>query len=313
MNRRSTSALNGKDMRNSHDKPVLVSLIGEQILPNLLPLKYLKPRISLAVYSDFTKKGYERLERAIRGEIKVIPCEVEAYNIDAILPVLRGALGQFDAADISFNLTGGTKPMSIAAYLAAVESGAPMIYFQTEGKRSRVLKYETHGGKVIMVGDEFLPPVITLDEYLRAHVEILPARKRKVADEGHVFERAVFDALSHMVDEIKMGINIQGAVQVDLGIRCENQVGIMEVKTGSSKLKMAIDQLNTAGEQRFLGTYTQKFLASDQDWSKFSDLRELAKAHRITLIELPEFSQKKNLVTAAIDRLRTSVLKGLGR
>lgn len=296
-------------------KPVLVSLIGEQIIPNLLPLKHLKPAVSIAVFSDFTKKGYERLEKAARGEIKMVPCEVDAYNIDAILPALHAVLAQFNPADMLFNITGGTKPMSIAAYQEAGKLGAPILYFQTEGKRSRILRYEFQDGKSVMVGDEFLPAVITLDEYFRAHVELLPPRSQEPDDHGHRFQRAVLDALSGAVDEIKGGVSIKGAVDVDIAVRCDNQVGIIEVKTGSNDIKKAIDQLNTAGEQRYLGTYTQKFLVSDRDWSAkdFSERRELANAHRIIVIELPGCVREEKIEIVELEKLRSAVLKGLGK
>ncbi|MBI5842854.1 MAG: DUF1887 family protein [Chloroflexi bacterium] len=292
----------------------LVSLIGEQIIPNLLPLKYFKPDESLAVFSNFTRKGYERLEKAAHGQVIITPCEVDAYNIDAILPVLHHALGKWDISnEFLFNITGGTKPMSIAAYLVAGQLNAPVIYIQSEGKRSRILRYEFRAGKSVMTGDEIMPAVITLDEYLRAHVEVHPPRQRAQNDEGYSFEGAVFDVLSDSVDEIKVGINIQGVVELDLAVRCDNQVGIVEVKTGSNKLKMAIDQLNTAGEQRYLGTYTQKFLVSDQDWSAYSDLMELAKAHRITVIELPSYAREGVIGNAEKEKLKTLTLNGLGK
>jgi hypothetical protein len=293
---------------------ILILLIGEQIIPNLLPLKYLQPDAAVAVFSDFSKKGYERLEQVMGDKIKLHPCQVDAYNIDAIIPALTDALGGWGPPhELLFNITGGTKPMSIAAYLTAGQLNAPVIYFQSEGKRSRVLRYEFQDGRSVMVGDEFLPAVITLDEYLQAHVDLHPPRKRIPEDEGFQFERAVFEALLDVVDEIKIGVNIQSAVEVDLAVRCDNQVGIVEVKTGANKLKMSIDQLNTAAEQRYLGTYTQKFLVSNQDWSQFSDLKELAQAHRIIVIELPGYAQTGALSNAEKEKLRTAVLKGLGR
>jgi hypothetical protein len=293
---------------------ILVLLIGEQIIPNLLPLKYIEPDAAVAVFSDFSKKGYERLEKVMGGRITMKPCQVDAYNIDAIIPVLMDALGKWvPPHELLFNITGGTKPMSIAAYLTAGQLNAPVIYFQTEGKRSRVLRYEFRDGRSVMVGDEYLPPVITLDEYLQAHIDLHPPRKRSPEDEGSRFERVIFDALSAVADEIKIGVNIQGAVEVDMAVRCDNQVGIVEVKTGTNKLKMSIDQLNTAVEQRYLGTYTQKFLVSNQDWAQFSDLSELAKAHRIVVIELPGYAQTGALNEAEKEKLQTAVLKGLGR
>lgn len=293
---------------------ILVLLIGEQIIPNLLPLKYIKPDAAVAVFSGFSKKGYERLEKVMGDKIKLHPCQVDAYNIDAIIPVLTETLSGWGTPhELIFNITGGTKPMSIAAYLTAGQFNAPVIYFQTEGKRSRVLRYEFRDGRSVMVGDEYLPPVITLDEYLQAHVDLHPPRGKQTEEEGFQFERVIFDTLSGVVDEIKIGVNIQSAVEVDMAVRCDNQAGIVEVKTGTNKLKMSIDQLNTAAEQRYLGTYTQKFLISNQDWSQFSDLRKLAKAHRIIVIELPEYAQTGALNDAEKEKLQTAILKGLGR
>lgn len=293
---------------------LLVLLIGEQIIPNLLPLKHIQPDAAVAVFSDFSKKGYDRLEKAMGHRVKLHPCQVDAYNIDAIIPALADALNEWGPPhELLFNITGGTKPMSIAAYLTAGQLNAPVIYFQTEGKRSRVLRYEFRDGRSVMVGDEYLPPVITLDEYLQAHVDLHPPRKRIPEDEGSQFERVIFDALSGVVDEIKIGVNIRGAVEVDMAVRCDNQAGIVEVKTGTNKLKMSIDQLNTAAGQRYLGTYTQKFLVSNQDWTQFSDLSELAEAHRIVVIELPGYAQTGALNDAEKEKLQNAVLKGLGR
>lgn len=293
---------------------ILVLLIGEQIIPNLLPLKHIQPDVALCVFSDFSKKGYQRLEGMMQGKLNLRPCEVDAYNIDAIVPVLAEAIKRLpEPRDLLFNITGGTKPMSIAAYLLAGQLHAPVFYFQTEGKRSRVLRYEFQDGRSVMVGDEFLPPVITLDEYLQAHVRLHPPRKRLQGDDGARFEQAVKDGLADAVDEIKVGVNVDGVVELDLAVRCDNQVGIVEVKTGANKLKMAIDQLNTAAEQRYLGTYTQKFLISDQSWSQFTDLAELAKAHRIEVVELPGWSAGSGLSAAEAVKLQTTIRKGLGR
>jgi hypothetical protein len=294
---------------------VLVSLIGEQIIPNLLPLKYFKPDISLAVFSAHTKKGYERLQKITEHWVKLIPCEVDAYKIDAIQPALLDALEKWDTSrDVVFNITGGTKPMSIAAYLAAAQLNAPMIYFQTEGKRSRVLRYEFQDGEPVMIGDYFLPAVITLDEYLQAHVELSPPRQQRIPDvHGHRFENDISEVLSGVVDEIKMRFYLQGIVEIDMAVRCENQVGIIEVKTGTNGIKSAIDQLSDAGEQRYLGTYTQKFLITDRDLSGLTDLKKLADAHHIIVIELPNYERERILNPVETGLLRAAILKGLGK
>jgi len=116
-----------------------------------------------------------------------------------------------------------------------------------------------------------------------------------------------------VVDEIAVGLKLLGVVDVDFVVRCANQVGIIEAKTGSGG-KKGIDQLNTAGEPRNLGTYTQKLLVSDQVWEHtLSNLRELAEARRIEVIELPRFSTEGSLSVEDGEKLTQRVCKSLGR
>ena len=80
---------------------------------------------------------------------------------------------------------------------------------------------------------------------------------------------------------------------MDLVLRCGNNIGIAEVKTGKkARTKEGIDQLNTAAEQRFLGTYTAKMLIVDRKYPGGN--LSLAKAHRIEVIELLSFSNSEN-------------------
>ena len=104
------------------------------------------------------------------------------------------------------------------------------------------------------------------------------------------FEKAVHDVLQTHVDEVLAGVKKGGALDIDLVIRCGNRVGIAEVKTGEkARKKVGIDQLNTAGGREFLGTYTKKFLIVDMPWDTLSNLRELAQARDITVIEVPSY------------------------
>jgi hypothetical protein len=122
-----------------------------------------------------------------------------------------------------------------------------------------------------VAADELLPGLITIDDYLRAFVD------------------------------------------VDFVVRCAHQVGIIEARTGSG-VKKRIDQLSTAGEPRNLGTYTQKLLVSDQVWDHtLSNLRELAEARRIEVIELPSFAESGHLSAEDAEASRRRVCKVLGR
>lgn len=294
---------------------VLVSLIGEQPIPNLLPIRYYKPSDTLAVHSDFTQKAAARLEKLIAAQVAFWPLQVDAYDIQAIQKALLAEIQrrQLAASDLLFNLTGGTKPMSLAAYLVAAELDAPLIYLQSEGKRSRLFRYQFLNGAPVLVDDMILPGLISIDDYLRAYVGESTERLTIQDDEGHRFEQVLLEALRSVVDEIKAGVNLQGVVDIDLVLRCDNQVGILEAKLGLHGMKKAIDQLNTAGGQKYLGTYTQKYLVSDQTWSARSSLKALAEARQITVIELPAYGSQRTLNNAEIESLRKAVLKGLGR
>jgi len=294
---------------------ILISLIGEQPIPNLLPIRYYGPSATLAVHSDKTEAAAGRLEKLIAGRVDFWPLPVDAYDIRAIQSAILAEVERrkLAAGDLLFNLTGGTKPMSLAAYFAARELGAPMVYLQSEGKHSRLFRYEFRDGAPIIAEDMILPGLISIGDYLRAYVDNPTERAKVPDDEGHRFEQVLVDALRPVVDEIRVGVNLTGVVDIDIVLRCDNQVGILESKLGMNGMKKAIDQLNTAGGQKYLGTYTQKFLASDQAWSERSNLKALAKARQIAIIELPGYGQGRLLSNAETGLLQAAIRKGLGR
>jgi len=67
------------------------------------------------------------------------------------------------AAAVTINFTGGTKPMSIGAYQAGLECGAPMLYVDTQAER--IYRY-TGGSPAI---DDFNLKPIPVETLLQAH------------------------------------------------------------------------------------------------------------------------------------------------
>lgn len=268
-------------------KKIMLCLIGEQPIPILLPLKYLKPEVSVLLYSDLTKRTKERLVKAIKDMEVVELCIPNPYNIFEIQDKIKELIERraWDPKDIIFNLTGGTKPMSFAGYWIAQENNISFIYLQTEGGKSLVYWYEFSDHKPLPPKKHSIPPVLTIDDYLIVHLEEFES-----SDPKDDFERAVFNCIKDEVDEIKSSVRHGGSLEIDLIFRIENQVGIAEVKKGQRAMRReGIDQLNTAAEQRFLGTYTHKFLIIDREIP--SNNRELAEAHRIKIIELKSFQK----------------------
>lgn len=198
------------------------------------------------------------------------------------------------AEEVSFNLTGGTKLMALAAYALAVERNETFVYFQTEGERGRDLqsvlyRYRFDGATPVLQQRETLPPdLLSLDEYLRAHWEHSYLTTGVSANVGGDFERAVARALDGWVDEIKTGVRPQGfkdQVEIDLVIRCGNQVGLIEVKTGGEGSgKHALDQLTTAAARELSGIYTARFLVTGGE--KRSEFKAVASEVDVNVIEL---------------------------
>jgi hypothetical protein len=296
---------------------ITISLIGEQSIPNLLPIRYQPPDAVMLVHTDLTKAAAERLARLLPDGCEAIPCLVSAYDIQEIARTLQSLIKERDwpAADLLFNLTGGTKAMALAAFLAAADCRAPFLYLQSEGRKTRLYRYEFNSAGMPQVSDDrILPALITIDDYLRAHVndyQILGPSEKS----GGLFERVIDEALQSVVDEVVAGVRLSTTIEIDLVVRCENQVGIIEAKTGGQAAKKsAIDQLSTAGGREYLGIYTQKMLAVDRRWEKDqSNLKELAAARNIALIELPSFRDGQALSPQDVECLRSTVCKQLGK
>ncbi len=286
----------------------MIALIGEQPIPNLLPIRYEKPDRVILVYTDRTETGFERLKDILEESHEdVDPLKIKSpYDIFEIKQDLSGFINKngFNSSNIIFNLTGGTKPMAFASYHLAEELSSPFIYLQSEGGKSLIYRYEFFEGRTQLIKKDTIPTLLTIDDYLKAHL-----RSYNRASKKEALEELVYDAICDSVDECERSIT-HGSLEIDLVMRCGNQVGIAEIKSGKKALKKeGIDQLNTAGEQRYLGTYTHKFLIVDREIG--SQNRALAEAHRIRVVELCSV-ETGVLSLEERDELRRAICTDLG-
>ncbi len=261
-------------------KQVMVCLIGEQPVPNLLPIRHCQPQQVILVYSTTTKRVSDNLERLLKGKFVVLSHEVPPYDIVAAQKNLAEYLSQrnLQGTNLLFNLTGGTKPMSLAAFRLAQEQSVSVVYLQSEGGQSLLYRYEFDKGGLVLRERTVIGELLTIDDYLKAHVGKYQQRRQK--DD---FEQLVLNALQPHVSEIISGVSIGANIELDLTIRCGNQVGVAEVTTGEAS-KRKIDQLNSASRREFLGIYTKRFLIISQTLE--SNNRLLAEAYNIIVIEL---------------------------
>jgi Holliday junction resolvase-like predicted endonuclease len=279
---------------------IMICLIGEQPIPNLLPIRYLKPTEVALVYTKTSESVKQNLAEILNESCQIHEKEVPPYNLADVKIELEELLiekGWNSSSNFTFNLTGGTKPMSLAAFRLAEQLRAKFVYFQSEGGKSLLYTYNFLNNEPILEKREEIDVNITIDDYLKAHG--LDYNRKEINEQ---FEELVFKSLQPSVCEIIRGVRVK-SLDIDLVIRCGNQVGIAEVKTGrKAEKKEGIDQLSTASQREFLGTYTKRFLILSRKLG--TDNRLLAEARNIRVIELLDDhvnglseNDKKHLVT----------------
>lgn len=115
-------------------------------------------------------------------------------------------------------------------------------------------------------------------------------------DDGFLFEMAIARALDDQKYEVLCGIHdSKNQVDIDVMIRHQNQVGIIEAKTGSKANGLeGVKQLSTA--MGYLkGTYIKKFLVIN-DKAK-DDQKTVCELLNIEIVPLTHYQTKMNDLT----------------
>jgi hypothetical protein len=115
----------------------LIQLISEQTMQNLLPLLAFEPQeaIHICSRSERFRAAARHIESAAREaglttrfQTQELPAEVP--DVEPVRHALKQTLSY--TPDAIVNVTGGTKLMSIGAYLGASEFPAPLLYCDTD-------------------------------------------------------------------------------------------------------------------------------------------------------------------------------------
>ncbi len=296
----------------------LLSLIGEQPIPNLLPVKYLTPDKVIFVYTTRTENVARRLRRVLSGDASLKnDLKTEPYFFKNILRDIQKKITKDE--DVLFNLTGGTKIMALAAYSLAVQRNASFIYLQSEGHKSILARYRFENAlPVAEIEKEEISAIITIDEYLNAH---LPGYEEGgFSKDGHgrindggLFEKAVYESLVRRFDEVLAGVRPKGVanqIEIDLVIRQKNQVGIAEIKLGGKGSgKRGLDQLKMAGSKDYLGSYTKQFMIVGKRLSQ--KIEKLARERGVKILYLDSYREGSSIAKQDADKLATTMKKEL--
>lgn len=293
---------------------ILLSFVGDQPIPNLLVARALCPQSILWVCSQRTQSIAERLSPLLPPTSQPLPPLVmPPYDVEEARKALEAFLQTYtDGDQIVLNLTGGTKPMTWAALSVAAERSLPFVYLQTEGEHTVLYRYRLDAGRFALQERRHLEALINIHDYLRAH---------GLAD-WHVkggprdpFEELLEPVLREVCDEVLVNLDFN-AFEADFVVRCGNKVGIIECKRGSSRdrreRRAGMDQLVIASEERYLGTYTARFLFTDRPLSE--NHAQLAGARNIVQVLL--FSAARNrfdaLSSGDKNEIRSVIRKTLG-
>lgn len=250
----------------------LLSLIGEQPIPNLLVARALQAESNLLCCTPTTQRiAYNLRAMLPNAEIH----HVEPYH-------LENAIAFFDKvvrADTLLNLTGGTKPMALAAFEVARQKRLPFVYLQSEGGKSILYHYDFKDGSPVLKDRRTLGTLIDVEDYLRAHG--LKANAEKGPQNAQ--EAGLRHWLEKYLDEIHSNMVFE-AFEIDFILRRGNQVCVMEAKMTRQNTRKGIDQLNTFTGRDYLGTYTGKILAVGKPLGP--QLARLAEARHIQVVLL---------------------------
>jgi len=292
---------------------VLVNLIGEQSIPNILPAMFLKPDKNVILYTAKTKCVANRISNILSNCENVL---ISAYEFGEITNKISGITSSKDK--YIFNITGGTKLMSLALFQFGVQNNSEIAYLQSEKNKNILYRFSIDKNDSLISKTEEITEAIDLDLYLKAHLngyEI--STDIDQTQFGIKYENAVVQVLRSNNFEVLQSVKPVGEgnqLEIDIAFRLKgtNNVGIAEVKIGDAKMerpKKGIDQLSTAGSREYLGTYTKKFLITRRKINK--SLCKLAAAHNIVVIDRISANNKNVISEIAQKKLITTITKHL--
>ncbi len=302
---------------------LLLSLLGEQPIPNLLPLwqdgRYTATQFAA---TKATMPLAEQLARFVRhdphlGRLTVLePLLLPPYDIAQARAILAGRLAECQLAGqpVSLNLTGGTKLMSLAALQAAFGSGAPLVYVATE--ENRLITLGSDGAER---ASEPIHVRVTVEQYLRAHgldvgdslkFERGPARPRLSVMAGDPLEQRVFQAArkAGVFDDVRRQVFIRRFTQLgpvinelDVVVTRNGRLVVCSCKSGRAATKEAIYELASLSRREAAGIYCGKVLVSDQAQLPPA-VRDRARASGVRLVYGPELPNLGSHLRLAAER-----------
>ncbi len=261
---------------------IYLALVGEQPMPVLLPLWQEKGFTSVQlIASETTRPVAEFLADFIcsdpaMGVRKVHPVMVvDAYDLEKASVDLNDLLAKHRYHRAVFNLTGGTKMMSIAAQQAAAGTHACLLYVSTEKRSLIYFSPNSKGMQTIPIQVK-----VTVEQYFNAHgfecsesqnfglreCEVPPPK------EGDALEDRVYDLLcqSGLFDDVRRNVFIRrthGSSEVtnELDVVASSGGNLVVCSCKSGKVdNQALYELASLSRREVAGIYCGRVLVSSK-------------------------------------------------
>ncbi|WP_334109906.1 Card1-like endonuclease domain-containing protein [Thermodesulfitimonas autotrophica] len=126
----------------------MIALVSEQRMQNIIPcyqkgLAFAEVHLVRSLEAEASGSALSRAwrdtKRALENTVQVrdVPPPVDAFNVSAVQAAVKAAIEQLTSKGprVAVNFTGGTKCMSVGAFLAAKEAGCPAFYVDTDYER----------------------------------------------------------------------------------------------------------------------------------------------------------------------------------
>ncbi|MGB9800262.1 MAG: hypothetical protein ACPLUL_09235 [Thermanaerothrix sp.] len=291
----------------------LFTLLGEQPIPNLIPL-WQVPRAYTRVTFVVTSRTLPQVEvlkatiahdPALRQVQVFPPLVVEAYDLAQARTALVRALEQA-TSPLYLNPTGGTKIMSLAAQQAAHVLGVPWLYVSTE--IGQIIHYTAAGEEVKR---EPIRVRVSVETYLRAHgLEVSLGKpigawhniKTLPPTPGHTLEEDVHQALvqSGRFDDVQRNVYIRkrGSSghfidnELDIMVTYNGLLAVGSCKTGKI-LSTHLYELSALSRREVAGIYARKALIY-RDTEPRPGIRRRAPLDDIALVPAADLNQVVN-------------------
>lgn len=136
---------------------LLVLIAGRQ-QPNLLAARQLRPNLIVPIASpdDLKASGrWAEVEKPLRdlcGGNLEIPIAVDPYRVKSTQEACQNVIEKFNEVEWIFNLTCGTKPMSLGAYQEAVEKQLSAFYFDSSSSTLELLSGDENRTNDLLAG-----------------------------------------------------------------------------------------------------------------------------------------------------------------